>query len=262
MFEHSLIDLEARKKSRRGWFSLPVAILIHLVAFATFAVAGYWDIAEVPEPPINMKPFIVELPPPPPPIRGSGQPEQKKAEVKPPDVRPVTPQQTVQPEAVPDQAPPVISDVVAAADSGLPDGGHPDGDINGVPDGVIDGVPFSNGDRTNPVTSLIPGPAEPQPANDKPIIVGGAVKKPVAIYQPQPRYTEMARKARVQGMVILDAVIDVNGNVVDLKVRKGQPMGLDQSAMDAVRTWRFRAATLHGQPVKVYFTLTVNFQLN
>lgn len=266
MFEHSLIDLDAQaqKKSRRGWFSLPVAIVLHLVALATFTFAGYWDIGAVPEPPLNDI-FYVQLspPPPPPPIRGSGQPE-KQAAVKPPDVKPPEPQQTVQPRDVPDQLAPVASTLTSqVVNDLLPPNGHPDGvDEGGVDDGVVDGVPFSNGDRTTPVTSLIPGSADPQPASDKPIQVGGAVKRPVAIYQPQPRYTEMARRARVQGMVMLDAVIDVNGNVVDLKVRKGQPMGLEQSALDAVRTWRFKPATLHGQPVKVYFTLTVNFQLN
>lgn len=263
MFEHSLIDLEAqaRKKSRRGWFSLPVAVLLHLVALATFTFAGYWDVGAVPEPPLNDV-FFVQMPPlPPPPIRGSGQPEKPTA-VKPPEVKPPTQQETVQPRDVPDQLPPVVSTVTSeVVNDLLPPNGDPDGvDKGGVEDGVRDGVPFSNGDRTTPVTSLIPGPAEP--ANDKPILVGGAVLRPVAIYQPQPRYTETARKARVQGTVLLKAVIDERGNVTDLEVLRGQPMGLDKSALDAVRTWRFKPATLHGQPVKVYFTLTVNFQLN
>ena len=54
MFEHSLIGLEARKKSRRGWFSLPAAIAIHLVAVAGFTFASVWDVSEVPEPQVNI----------------------------------------------------------------------------------------------------------------------------------------------------------------------------------------------------------------
>ena len=68
MFEHSLIGLQERKKSRHGWFSLPMAVLIHLVALGTFAFASYWDIDEVTEPSINLV-FIGEgAPPPPPPL--------------------------------------------------------------------------------------------------------------------------------------------------------------------------------------------------
>ncbi|MFL6196321.1 MAG: energy transducer TonB [Thermoanaerobaculia bacterium] len=71
----------------------------------------------------------------------------------------------------------------------------------------------------------------------------------------------MARKARVEGVVVVRAVIDERGNVTDVQLLRGQPMGLDQAAMEAVKTWRFKPATLHDRPVKVYFNLTVNFTL-
>lgn len=260
MFEHSLIGLEARKKSRRGWLSLPVAVLIHLAAFATFTFASYWEVGEVPEPSMNVVFYeLVSPPPPPPPQRGSNQPATQTT-VKPPETKPVMPQQPVQPRDVPNELPPVASQMTGDVVVDLPPGDPNGVDEGGVPDGVRDGVPFSNGTDSSVISTGIVGPA-PAPANDKPIVVGGAVKKPVAIYQPQPRYTETARKIRIQGLVVLDAVIDEQGNVIDLKVRKGLPMGLDQAALDAVSTWRFKPATLHGQPVKVYFTLTVNFQL-
>jgi protein TonB len=261
MFEHSLIGLAERKNSRRGWFSLPAAIAIHLAAFATFTFASYWDVAEVAEPPLNLVFIGDPAPPPPPPIRGTGKPPAEKV-VKQEEVKPPTPQQVVQPPDVPAELVPVASQVVSDIVSDLPDGGHPDGvDEGGAKDGApFIGVPFSNG--TNSLPSSGTGTAEPQPVvNDEPILVGGAVKKPEVLVKTQPRYTELARRANVEGFVGLKAVIDERGYVTDLQVIKDLPMGLDKAAMDAVRTWRFKPATLHGRPVKVYYNLTVHFTI-
>jgi protein TonB len=102
-----------------------------------------------------------------------------------------------------------------------------------------------------------PPPSEPE----GPIHVGGDVAAPTKINAPQPQYTEIARKARIQGVVIVQAIINKQGNVTDVKVLKGLPMGLDQSAVEAIRKWKFEPATLNGKPVDVYYNLTVNFTL-
>ncbi len=94
-----------------------------------------------------------------------------------------------------------------------------------------------------------------------PIHVGGDVKKPEKISSPPPSYTEIARKARIQGVVIVQAIIDKEGNVTNAKVLKGLPMGLDDEAIKAIKRWTFKPATLNGKPVDVYFNLTVNFRL-
>ncbi len=94
-----------------------------------------------------------------------------------------------------------------------------------------------------------------------PYRVGENVTRPEKLSGANPVYTEMARKARVQGIVILEAIIDEQGDVTNLQVLKGLPMGLDQAAVEAVRTWKFKPATMDGRPVKVYYTLTVNFQV-
>ena len=103
------------------------------------------------------------------------------------------------------------------------------------------------------------GPPSAEP--EGPIYVGGNVLPPEKIYAPQPIYTEIARKARIQGVVIVQAIIDKEGKVTNVKVLKGLPMGLDESAVDAIKKWQFKAATLNGKPVTVYFNLTVNFKL-
>ena len=87
------------------------------------------------------------------------------------------------------------------------------------------------------------------------------VKPPVAISRIDPQYTEVARKARVEGIVIIEAIIDRNGNVTDARVLKPLALGLDTAALDAVRRWKFTPGTLNGQPVPVIYNLTVNFRL-
>jgi len=107
----------------------------------------------------------------------------------------------------------------------------------------------------------IPEGPPPIPEPTGPIRVGGDVKAPVKITYPSPQYTEIARKARIQGVVIVEAIIDKEGNVTNVKVLKGLPMGLDQAAVDAVSRWKFEPGTLNGKPVAVVYNLTVNFQL-
>jgi protein TonB len=260
MFESSLIDLEAKKHPRRRrWTLFPLAIALHLVALVSFTFAGYWQVSEVPEPPTSDVLFVTMEPPPPPPPAGGGRTPTPtvKPTVKPPT--PPTPEQTVQPDDTPEDLPdPVPGDQVADMETS---GGHPDGVDGGQEGGQKDGVIGSTG--TGPIGSIGIGTTTvlPAPAEDQPIRVFGAVKRPEMLSGAQPRYTEPARRARIQGTVILEAVIDQKGRVTDLRVLKGLPLGLDQSALDAVRDWRFKPATLEGRPVRVFYTLTVNFQI-
>jgi TonB family protein len=108
-------------------------------------------------------------------------------------------------------------------------------------------------------------PPEPSPVEEPrvrgPIRMGGDVTRPEKVSGPGAEYTRDARRARIQGVVILEVIIDENGNVTNVKVLKPLPMGLDHQAVEAVERWKFRPATLHGRPVAVYYNLTVNFRL-
>jgi len=101
----------------------------------------------------------------------------------------------------------------------------------------------------------------PKVAGGPPYRVGGEVTRPEIVSSTRPVYTELARRARVTGTVIVEAIIDEHGDVKDARVLKGLPMGLDQAALDAIRTWKFKPATREGQPVAVYYVLTTNFQV-
>ena len=138
----------------------------------------------------------------------------------------------VQPVSVPEDIPEPTPYEEPEGEEGGVEGGEEGGEVGGVPEG----------------TGEI-------------LRVGGEISKPVRLGGSQPAYTELARKARIQGVVIVEAIIDKAGLVTNVRVLKGLPMGLDQSAVDAIKTWRFKPATLNGRPVSVYYSLTVNFRL-
>ncbi len=94
------------------------------------------------------------------------------------------------------------------------------------------------------------------------LVDGEEVTAPVAIEKTAPSYTEEGRKARHQGRVVVRTVIDEHGLVEDVEVIEGQPYGLSEAAVAAVRTWRFHPALLDGEPVPVFYLLTINFRLD
>ena len=91
--------------------------------------------------------------------------------------------------------------------------------------------------------------------------VRDGVMKPVKLSGDDPKYSEIARKARIQGTVILEAIINQNGDVLRVRTIKGLPLELTDNAIAAVKTWKYEPATLDGKPVSVYYQLTINFRL-
>ena len=93
-----------------------------------------------------------------------------------------------------------------------------------------------------------------------PVPVGGDVKQARLISSVPPMYPTLARNQRLSGNVVIDALIDATGRVSTMKVISG-PALLHQSAMDAVRQWKYQPATLNGQPMAMHLTVTVQFKL-
>jgi TonB family protein len=90
--------------------------------------------------------------------------------------------------------------------------------------------------------------------------VGGNVTAPRVVTRVEPVYPAEARRARIAGMVILEMVINEEGEVENARVLKPLPFGLDQTALDAVRQWKFEPGMIEGKPVKVLFNITINFR--
>ncbi|MGH9521086.1 MAG: energy transducer TonB [Terriglobales bacterium] len=91
--------------------------------------------------------------------------------------------------------------------------------------------------------------------------VGGGVSAPRALFAPDPEYSEEARKAKYQGTVVLWVVVGPDGRPRDIRVQRTLGMGLDEKAIEAVRSWKFEPAKKDGQPVAVQINVEVNFRL-
>jgi len=91
--------------------------------------------------------------------------------------------------------------------------------------------------------------------------VGGGVTAPIPIYKPEPPYSEEARKAKYQGTVVLLIIVDTQGNVSDLRVVKPLGLGLDEKAVETVRTWKFKPGLRNAVPVPTRVMIEVTFRL-
>jgi protein TonB len=128
-----------------------------------------------------------------------------------------------------------------------------------IPGGPPGGVPFGLGENANWWTPA-PPPPQPKPANTQPIHIGGHVIEAKLIYHPDPVYPPLARMARIQGTVLLVAIIGKDGTIQELKVLGGHPL-LARAAVDAVQHWRYQPTLLNGEPVEVLTEISVRFTL-
>ena len=101
----------------------------------------------------------------------------------------------------------------------------------------------------------------PRRVKQEPVRVGGDIRPPNRITNVNPVYPDIAKQARVQGIVILEAIIDPQGNVTNVRVLRSIPL-LDQSAIEAVKQWKYEPTLLNGVPVPIVMTVTVNFALS
>lgn len=101
-----------------------------------------------------------------------------------------------------------------------------------------------------------------KPPDQGPVLkVGGPVSAPRVKSAPDPQYSKEARRAHVQGVVVLWMVVGVDGRAHDVKVARPLGYGLDEEAVKAVQKWRFEPAKRKGKPVPVQINVEVNFRL-
>lgn len=244
IFAASLFEMDPMRRPRRS-VDYIFSLIFHSALLAILLVLPLYFTQG-----LNKKQFattfLVAPPPPPPP-----PPPATAAHVtaqRPPTS--VTKGAIISPTVIPKKIlmikeVPLPADVSAGVVGGVP-GGVPGGQVGGVLGGILGGLP-----RTV-------RPPAPKPL--RPIRIGGNVKPPRLIYGPSPVYPTIAKIARIQGDVIIDAVIDTRGRVVQMHFLSG-PALLINAAMNAVSQWKYQPTLLNGEPVAVEFRVTVQFQL-
>jgi len=143
-----------------------------------------------------------------------------------------------------DEAPPPIA-AAGGVVGGVP-GGVPGGQLGGVIGGIV---------SASSSIAAVPKLALPQR-----IRISQGVTRGLLVHRVEPSYPPLARAARIQGEVVLSAVISINGDIQNLQLVSGHPM-LVPAAITAVRQWRYKPYLLNGQPVEVETTITVIFSL-
>jgi protein TonB len=170
----------------------------------------------------------------------------------PPTPRPVDPQvlSSSNLTAAPVDAPSTISPERPAVHS-------VDGPSVGAADNILGAVTLG---VVTPGLIVMSAPPPPTPAAAAPVRPGGDIRPPTKTKDVRPFYPEIARAARIEGLVIIEATIGPDGKVQSARVLRSNPL-LEQAALDAVRQWEFTPTLLNDVPVAIIMTITVDFRL-
>jgi len=245
MFEDSLLESGGRFRSRRrGWATmLSLVLQIFLIGVMILIPLIYTEAL----PKQQLMTFLVAPPPPPPPP-------------PPPAAVPVKAVKVVQTDVINGQlrTPTKIPEKIAMIKE--EDTPPPMASMGGVVGGVPGGVP--GGQMGGVIGGIISSSlgAVPKVATPQRVRVSSGVTQGNLINKVQPVYPAIAKNARIQGSVVLQAIISKTGVVENLRAISGHPM-LIPSAVEAVKQWRYKPYYLNGEPVEVETTVTVNFTL-
>jgi protein TonB len=242
MFDMTLMASKHRRDAGRTLAVLPLALAAHALALGVVMVGQLWAVDPVQECAL-VPPLIVHLPPR---LGGGGEGREKVRAARKVPTTHVARQQLVQPAVVPADRP-RTTDPERSADVPRVPGSERLGSGENTGPGIGDGPTRPGVDTAHP--------AEP------PRRIGGDIEAPVAIARWAPKYPEYARKMRVEGVVVVEAVIDESGNVVRARFLNDIGMGCGDAAVEAIRTWKYKPATLDGRPVSVYLEVKVSFRL-
>ncbi len=139
--------------------------------------------------------------------------------------------------------------------------GTPGGVVGGIPGGVLGGVPSGALSEVLSNTRSVPAIAKAVDPTPKRMRIAARVAEANLIHDVAPIYPAEAGRARIEGTVVLMAVIGKDGTVRDVRVESGLPL-LAQAAIDAVKQWRYRPYLLNGEPIEIDSQITINFNLS
>jgi protein TonB len=219
-----------RARSNRKWHTLPLSFLVHTFVLAVLIVVPSIATDVLPKPRALLQfetPFVPVVSAPPPVRRAAPLPASQRT-----------------------AGTPVIAPDTIGAEPGIVFQSA-DVDTSGI-DSLFGGIDVGQIPVDAPPQSPITAP--------DPIPVGGNIKPPARTKYVMPEYPDIARAARVQGVVIIEAIIGTDGKVELARVLRSNPL-LEQAALAAVRAWEYTPTLLNGRPTPVIMTVTVQFSL-
>jgi protein TonB len=244
MFERTLVDTS-------GWrATVPIAYLVETALVGALVLFPLIHTQALSLAELKTQWIIVPSAPPPPP-RAPATPKSAAARTRQPK-----PQAAL---VIPTHIPATVGQFIDEPEPlEVPGVDCPECVLGSVPDGTKGGIltsPFWTAQASPP-----PPVAPLKPRKPIQIRVGGQVEAARAISRPMPDYPPLARMARVQGTVRLEAVISTDGRIQNLRVLAGHPL-LVNAALEAVARWRYQPTLLNGEPVEVVTEIDVNFAL-
>jgi len=243
MFEDSLLESGGKLKTKRGRTSI-IAFILEAMIIGVMVLVPLIFTEALPKS-VQLG-FLVAPPPPPPPPPPAAAPVRVVKVIQTDIVNGQLRTPTKIPQKVQmikeDEAPPPVM-ASAGVVGGVP-GGVPGGSMGGVMGSILSSTP-----------TVAPKIATPQRVR-----VSSGVVTGLKVRNVNPAYPPLARQARIQGVVILQAQISKDGNIESLQLISGHPM-LAPAAIEAVKQWKYRPYLLNGEPVEVDTTIQVNFTL-
>jgi protein TonB len=243
MFEDSLLESGGRLKTKRGR-TTTFAIFLEIIAIGIMVLLPLIFTEALPKQ-MTMS-FLVAPPPPPPPPPPAAAPVKVVKQIQTDIVNGALRTPTKIPQKIQmikeEEAPPPVM-ASSGVVGGVP-GGIPGGQMGGVIGGIISSTPMA-----------VPKVAAPQRVR-----VSQGVSAGLLVRKVNPAYPPLARQARIQGQVVLRAVISKDGSIEGLTLVSGHPM-LAPAAIDAVKQWKYKPYLLNGEPVEVDTEVLVNFTL-
>ena len=248
MFSDSLLEFGPQRK--RKAFATTTSFIFNCIAVSIMLIVPLMFTEELPK--AQLLTFLVAPPPPPPPPPpAAAQPVKVVRQIQ---TDMLNTGQLRTPTKIPqriqmikeEEAPPPMM-ATSGVVGGVP-GGVPGGQLSGVIGGIVNAA---NNAATPKFVPVMP----------QRVRISQGVTKGLLIHRVEPTYPTLARAARVQGEVILSAIIDANGQITNLQLVSGHPM-LVPAAVDAVKQWRYKPYLLNGTPVEVETMVTVIFSLS
>jgi protein TonB len=244
MLEDSLFESQGHGKTRKP-FTVAIAVIAHAVTIGALVLIPLLQTQALTLPPVNLSLLAPRLKTSSDVGVFSAHPQARNRVI--PGSNALTAPQVIPPH------------LAIAEDSGSPVMVPGGGGTGRIP---LDLLIPSIGDLTPAPLEVAPPPPPPAPVikSTGPVRIGGGVQAGNLIHEVRPVYPRFAQQTRVQGVVVLEAVIARDGSVKSLRVISGHPL-LNQAAVDAVQQWLYRPTLLNGDPVEVATTIIVTFTL-